>query len=98
MVRKKLRKLQRECDDCRNGQRKAREFESLATRLGRVQVNKGKEPYWESTEFQHLPALSIPHHGGKDIPVGTKNCIIAALQQDIDAWEERLGEEEDDDE
>jgi hypothetical protein len=98
MDRKKLNKLQRECDDCRNGQRKARDFESLAAKLGRVLVNRGKEPYWESTVFSHLPALAIPHHGGKDIPTGTKNCIIAALQRDIDAWDERLREKEDEDE
>jgi hypothetical protein len=50
---------------------------------------------WESTEFDDLFVLSIPHHGGRDLAPGTKKSILDQLEDDLLAWEERLGEDED---
>ncbi len=49
---------------------------------------------WESAGFGLFP-LAIPHHGGRDLPVGTKNSILNQLEDDILAWEEELSEEDD---
>ncbi len=45
---------------------------------------------WESTEFPDLFVLSIPHHGGKDLALGTKRSILDLLEDDMLAWEERI--------
>jgi hypothetical protein len=80
----------------RRSPQKAYDIQSLAKRLGRVAVGKrGKEPVWQSTEFTELFVLSIQDHGGKDLAIGTKNAILDQLEDDIAAWETRLGEEED---
>lgn len=50
---------------------------------------------WESEAFIELYALSIPDHGGRDLAIGTKNSILDQLEDDILAWEERLGDEDD---
>ncbi len=90
MNQRKLAKLWRELAALRLGAHKARKFESLARRLGREHVERGKHPMWESTVFDELDALSIPRHGGKDISPGTKHSILNQLEDDILAWEERL--------
>jgi hypothetical protein len=52
---------------------------------------------WESVEFDHLFPLAIPHHGGgRDLAIGTKNSILDQLENDVEAWEQRLGDEEED--
>jgi len=94
MNRKTLDKLKRELASCRRSQQKAADLESLARRLGRKPVKRGKEPMWESTEFDHLFPISIPHHGGRDLAPGTRKSILNDLEDDILAWEERLDEEE----
>jgi len=45
---------------------------------------------WVSTEFPKLPPLSIPDHGGKDYPPGTRKSILNQLEDDITAWDERI--------
>ena len=87
---RKLAKISGDLAALRPGAHKAREFESLAQRLGRELVKRGKHPMWESTVFDELDALSIPRHGGKDIPPGTKKSILNQLEDDLLAWEERL--------
>ncbi len=72
----------------------ARALEKLAAQLGRKRVKRGKEPIWESADFNLFP-LAIPHHGGKDLPPGTKNSVLNQLEDDILAWEEELSEEDD---
>ena len=94
MKQRKLAKLWKNLAALRRGTHKAREFESLARRLGRELVDRGKHPMWESTVFDELDALSIPRHGGKDIPPGTKKSILNQLEDDLLAWEERLGKKE----
>ncbi len=49
---------------------------------------------WESEEFPRLFALAIPHHGKRDIPIGTANNILDQLELDLIAWEERVNREE----
>jgi hypothetical protein len=91
----RLAKLKRELATLRRSQAKAADLESLARRLGRRKIKRGKEPTWESTEFPHHYPLSIPHHGGRDIPLGTRRNILDQLEKDLFAWEIRLDQEQD---
>ena len=96
MDRRKLAKLRRLLEALRRGQPKARELQSLARQLGRKPAkNRGKEPMWESTEFDELFVLAIPNHKGRDMAPVTINKILNQLEGDISAWEERLLEDED---
>ena len=94
MNRRKLNKIKRDLDSLRSTTPKASDLERLANRLGRKLVKRGRHPMWEREEFGNLYALSIPHHGSKDVLVGTKNSILDQLEDDIIAWEVRLDEEE----
>jgi hypothetical protein len=96
MTPRKLHKLKLELASYRRSQAKAADLESLASRLGRKKVKRGSEPTWESQEFADVYPLSIPHHGGKDLPIGTRRSILDQLQEDVFAWERRLDEKEDD--
>jgi hypothetical protein len=96
MTPRKLAKLKQELASLRRSQAKAADLESLARRLGRKQVKRGKEPTWESSEFNELFPLAIPHQGGKDLPIGTRRNILDQLEQDVFAWEKRLDQDEDD--
>ena len=93
----KLRKLKLELTRLRRAQVTAANIESVARQLGRKKVNRGKEPMWESC-FPHLFVLAIPHHGGRDIPTGTKHSILNQLEEDVLAWDETLREVGDEDE
>ncbi len=89
---KGLTNLKRELEGCRRRQPKAVELEALARQLGRERnPDRGKEPTYVSREFPDLRPLSIPNHKGKDIPKGTKNSILNQMEDDVLAWEERLG-------
>ncbi|MBV9636642.1 MAG: type II toxin-antitoxin system HicA family toxin [Methylobacteriaceae bacterium] len=57
-------------------------------------VKRGKEPMWESAEFDELYVLAIPRHGNRDLAPGTKKSILDQLEDDVLAWEERLGDDE----
>ena len=94
MHRRKLDKLKRELAQLRRSPQKARALQSLAKRLGRKKVKRGKEPMWESTEFGDLFVLSIPDHGGRDLPPGTKNSILDQLEGDILRWDEKFDDED----
>lgn len=94
---KKLDKLKRELLQMRLSPQKAENIASLAKRLGRRKAKRGKEPVYESIEFNDLFPVSIPHHGGKDIPIGTRNSILNQLEDDIHAWEFKLELEGDSD-
>ena len=94
MNRKKLNKARRELAQLRRSPQKAAALESLAGRLGRKLVKRGKEPMWENTKFDQLYALSIPHHGGRDLSLGTQRSILDQLEDDVLAWEEWLGDDE----
>ena len=94
MTRRKLARLWRDLAALRRGMHKAKKFESLAGRLGREHVKRGKHPMWESAVFDELDALSIPRHGGRDISPYTKSSILNQLEDDLLAWEERLGKKE----
>lgn len=94
---RKLAKLRGEAAQMRRSPQKARDLESLAERLGRGKVKRGKEPMWESTEFS-LPPIAIPHHGGRDLSPGVRNNILNCLEDDLLAWEDWLDENGQDDE
>lgn len=76
----------------RRSPQKAISLQGLAKQLGRKPVKRGKEPTWESEQFPELYAVTIPDHGGKDIPIGTKNSILTQLEDDLIAWEALLDE------
>jgi hypothetical protein len=96
MTRQKLDKLKRELSQMRRSPQRAADLESLARRLGRKRSNRGKHPMWENQEFPELYALSIPAHGSKDLPPGTRNSILNQLEDDVLAWEVTFPPEEDD--
>lgn len=97
MKKKTLEKLRGELARMRRAPQRAADLERLARRLGRKKVKRGKEPMWESAEFELYP-LAIPHHGGRDLATGTKNSVLSSLEEDLLAWEERLNENGGDDE
>jgi len=90
MNRKKLNKLKIELDRLRKSPQKAITLKKLAESLGRIPVKRGKEPNWESNVFDHLPPISIPDHGGRDLTIGTRNSILNQLEDDLLAWDESL--------
>jgi len=95
MTRAKLKKLSATLDQLRRGPQRAAALQSLAKRLGRAKVKRGKEPTWESAIFGHLRPLSIPDHGGgRDLAPGTQASILNQLEDDLYAWEQKLDEEE----
>lgn len=93
MDRKKLDKIKAEIDDRRRSTARASDLERLARQLGRKLVKRGKHPMWES-QLPESYALSIPHHGGRDLAKGTKHCILDQLEGEVLAWEEKLDAEE----
>jgi hypothetical protein len=95
MNRRKLDKLGRELIQMRRSQQKAAALESIARRLGRRTVKRGKEPMWVNREFPALFPLAIPHHGGKDLPIGTRNSVLDQLEDDVLAWDEALPTDDD---
>ncbi len=94
MNRKKLNKLWRQIEGMRKTSPKAFEIQKLAKQMGRKKVKRGKEPTWESREFQDLRPLSIPDHGGKDLSPGVKNSILNQLEDDLICWDERITQQE----
>lgn len=94
---KKLAKLRSELLQRRRSPQKASDLIPLAESLGRKRVSRGKEPTWESQVFPLTP-LSIPVHKGRDLSPRVRNIVLDALLEDVLCWEDRLGDEHDDDE
>jgi hypothetical protein len=94
MDRKKLEELRRRLAGLRGTQPKAWVLQSLAKQLGRKEVNRGKEPTYESETFPQLRPLSIPNHKGRDIPTGTTKSVLDQMEEDIDSWDESLPKQE----
>jgi hypothetical protein len=65
---------------------------SLAERLGRKRVNRGKEPTFESA-FD-IPPITIPMHGSKNLKRGTQRSILIQLEDDFIAWEQKFDYDE----
>jgi hypothetical protein len=87
---KQLRIIRRDLEQIRANPvgRRSRELEGLATKLGREQFPRGKEPTWIRKRDPALsPPLSIPNHG-KDLSTGTCRSIANALLDDCDEWEQ----------
>ena len=94
MNRKKLDKLRRTLEGLRRQSPKALEIQKVAKQLGRKRVKRGKEPVWESLEFQHLRPLSIPDHGGRDLSPGVLRATVNQLEDDLNSWDERITQQE----
>jgi hypothetical protein len=92
MTLKKLARIKIELRSYRHSQVNGQKLRSLAQRLGRTKENRGKEPTFINLEFLDLPPLAIPHHGGRDLPIGTKTSILNVLEEDILRWELSLNE------
>jgi hypothetical protein len=92
MNRSRLRKIERELIELSRAPRgkKAAVFISVAQKLGRVRVNRGKEPTYERRidPVFKFP-LTIPNHPG-DMKPGTARSIIDVLLGDVDKWKEWL--------
>lgn len=86
----KLNKCRSELERLRTTPSPAAKFEALAKKLGRKIKKGGKHPMWISEEFPNLRPLSIPHHGSRDLPTGTRGSIANQLELDILRWEEKL--------
>jgi hypothetical protein len=98
MNSKRLNKLKCRLLQLRHASVRAADIEALATELGRRKRKgkRSKEPTWVSTEFDNLFPLAIPHHGSRDLTIGTKNSILNQLELDIAEWEQRLDEKDGD--
>jgi hypothetical protein len=94
MTRRKLQRLRQQIASLRRSQPKARVLIALAKALGRMEEDRGKEPTYCSEEFQDLSPLTIPMHKGRDLPPGTRDSILNQLDEDVDAWDQRLFERE----
>jgi len=94
MDRKKLDKLREEMGEMRRRMVRPSEMQALAKQLGRQLVKRGKHPNWESEMFDHVPPLSIPDHGGRDLSKFVRGCALNALEQDVSAWEAWLDQNE----
>ena len=92
MNKKKLDRITLRIMQARRSPQKARDLERIANQLGRTKVNRGKEPRWES-DLPGRPPLSIPHHGGRDIAIGTRNSILDFLEDDVMTLQEILDQE-----
>jgi hypothetical protein len=91
MDAKKLGKIKRKIESLRRkpvGIR-PRDLIALATKLGRKEVNRGKEPTYESTEFD-TNVLTITKHGGDTLAPGTARSILDQLEEDVILFEQRL--------
>jgi hypothetical protein len=88
MDRRKLEKLRFEFEAMKGSPQKGSDIASLAQRLGRKRVNRGKEPSFES-DFD-IPVLTIPMHGSKDLKRGTQKNILMQLEDDFIAWEQKF--------
>ena len=95
MNQRKLRALKQELEQARRSPQRAAALQSLAKRLGRKLVKRGKHPMWVNEEFPKLFPLAIPDHGGRDLAPGTRNSILNQLDDDISAWDQLLPEEDD---
>ncbi len=58
-------------------------------------MKRGKEPTWQSLDFPDLRPLTIPDHGSADLSQGVKFSILNQLDDDVNAWDEKLSQEED---
>jgi hypothetical protein len=95
MDRKKLERLSAELDAMRHRSVKAADVQRLASRLGRKLANHGKHPNWENIQFPGLRPLSIPDHGrGRDLSPRVRKSVLNELEDDIDAWDEKITEDE----
>lgn len=92
MTPRKLEKLREDHSALRRqGGVKAADLQSLAAALGREQFGRrGKEPTWINRAIPELRPLTIPDHGGRDLKTKTKKSILDQLEEDLDAWEERV--------
>ena len=73
--------------------RSSSELRRYAGQVGRIMVNRGKEPTFERAIPPPLPALTIPGHPG-DLAPGTVKNVVRQLLSDCDEWKLYLFEQE----
>jgi hypothetical protein len=89
---KALDKLRAEFRAMRDVPQRGSDVASLAERLGRKRVNRGKEPTFESD--LDIPVLTIPMHGSKTLKRRTQKSIFIQLEDDFIAWEQKFDHDE----
>jgi hypothetical protein len=90
MDQRKLDRLRRDVEAAWNSPQTAADLQSLAQRCGRRERTGGKHSsIWVTDVFPHRP-FPIPTHGGRDVAVGVRKVVLAALEADLAGWEEIL--------
>lgn len=94
MDRRRLKKLERQLLSIQASPFgvRAAELVSLAKKLGRQKMNRGKEPTYERGQIvQGVPVfpLTIPGHPG-DLAPGTVKSIVNTLLNDVDEYAQWL--------
>jgi len=87
-----LRRHRKALADARRKPQTASELEALARACGRRLRSGGNHPIWVSDIFPSHRPLPIGRHGGSpEIPPHAKKVILNGLEEDLEAWAERLG-------
>lgn len=91
---KKLAKIKKTIEDCRGKlfNIRPRDLKKIATALGRQEVDRGKEPTYESQELD-TNVITIPQHGARTVAPGTARNILDQLENDVFLFEEQLEEQ-----
>jgi hypothetical protein len=87
MTKKGLEGIKRELASLYGNQRKSRELQNLAKRLGRSPAKRGAYT-WKSDAFPHLSPLSIPVHSKGIKKLTAANILDQLDAQDVAAWDE----------
>ena len=74
---------------------KAADIQGLAARLGREKGELRQGADLGERRVSELRPLSIPDHGGgRDLSPRVRKSVLNELENDIDAWDQKLTEEE----
>ena len=91
MDERKLDRLRRDVETAWNSPQAAADLQSLAQRCGRRERTGGKHSSISVTDvFPRKNRVPIPTHGGRDVAVGVRKVVLAALEADLAGWEEIL--------
>lgn len=93
MDRKKLDKLSAALADAWNSPQTEGDLRALARAAGRRERTGGKHVVWVTDHFPHRP-FPIPTHGNSSVSLGVRKVILAALENDVAAWEDVLEAEQ----
>jgi hypothetical protein len=91
MNKRTLLALRKALADARRKPQTAFDLEALARGCGRRLRAGGNHPIWVSDHFPSHRPLPIGRHGGKpEVPPHAKKVILNGLEEDLQAWMERV--------